>query len=274
MALMAFALTLPDLGSVRAFRRSQGIDMVFELQTFGGLRFFDDAGRELRLATQRERALLLFVALHRGAFVHRESLCAALWPDASEASGRANLRKTLWRLRSARAGAGDPGPLIVSDYQIGLDPAQLRVDLWDFVDAWARLQSKSDADLDEGAGAELTRAIGLNKGLFGLGIYDDWLVAEQRLLAETRIQAMDRMAQFYRKRGDLNQSIGWAQRALSLDPLREHLHAAIIECRYSMGDRALAIRQFHECSEVLRREVGVAPSAQVRALYDRLTAET
>jgi DNA-binding SARP family transcriptional activator len=36
------------------------------------------------------------------------------------------------------------------------------------------------------------------------------------------------------------------------------------------GERALALRQFHACRALLRRELGVEPSADTRQLYQEL----
>ena len=36
------------------------------------------------------------------------------------------------------------------------------------------------------------------------------------------------------------------------------------------GERALALRQYHSCRAILRRELGVEASAQTRALYQAL----
>ncbi|MGV6874240.1 AfsR/SARP family transcriptional regulator [Pseudochelatococcus sp. B33] len=247
--------------------------MGFSLYTFGGVRLKRPDASEAEVPTRRARALLLFLVMHRNRAVHREVICATLWPDASEASARSQLRKALWRIRVAAGPDEAQIPLIVNEYQIGLDPRRLQVDAWDFTDMLGDLELKGDGSLTDGDARRLLRALEISQGLFGQGIFDDWLLAEQESQAEARIIVMERLIAYHRVQGNLNQAISWAQKVLKMDPLREHLHASIIECRQAMGDRALAIRQFRECAEVLKREVGVAPSAQVRALYERLVRE-
>jgi DNA-binding SARP family transcriptional activator len=246
--------------------------MGYYLYTFGGMRLIRADANEAEVPTHRARALLLFLAMHRGRAVHRETLCAALWPEVCEASARSQLRKAVWRIRVAVGGEADC-PLVSNEYQVGLDPAKTQSDVWDFADALARLELKPDHDLTDEDAAALLKALECNKGLYGVGIFDDWLLAEQEAQEEAKLLAMERLVAFHRVRGNLNRAISWAQKALKIDPLREHLHALIIECRQAMGDRALALRQFHQCSDVLKREVGVAPSQQVRALYERIAAE-
>ena len=248
--------------------------MKYALITFGGLRFVRPDGAAVDVATQRAQALLLMLVLHRDRAVHRETLCAALWPGASEASARAQLRKAIWRVRSAVAEDAEGAPLIVNEYQVGLDPKRVDVDLWRFEDAMRGLELKADTDLTCDDAGTLLAALDLNRDLFGRGQFDDWLRAEQETELEARILAMERLVAFHRAHGHLDRAITWAQQALKLDPLRENMHAAIMACRGAMGDRGLALRQYRDCETVLRREIGVAPSAQVRRLYEELTAET
>ena len=247
--------------------------MVYTLITFGGLRLIRPDSTLAEVPTHRAQAFLLFLALHQGRAVHRETICAALWPGSSEASARAQLRKSLWRVKSA-AGIDQGGsPLICNEYQIGLNPARIGVDLWEFTDAMRGLELKADATLNIEDAKVLLHALDLNRDAFGRGLFDDWLLIEQEALREARISAMERLVAFHRVEGHLAQAITWAQRALKLDPLREHLHLSIIECRQAMGDRALAMRQYYDCADVLRREIGVAPSRQIQRLFESLTED-
>ena len=241
------------------------------LTTFGGLRVLRLDTSLVEVPTQRARALLLFLATHPGRAVHRETICAALWPGSGDAAARAQLRKAVWRIKSLAEAAGVAAPLICTEFQIGLDPTRIQVDLWQFNDAMRQMELKDDKALTRDDATLLLHALDLNYDLFGRGIFDDWVLPEQETLREARIIAMERLVAFHRVEGHLSQAINWAQRALKLDPLREHLHLAIIECRQAMGDRALAIRQYQVCADVLRREIGVAPSPQVQRLFASLS---
>jgi DNA-binding SARP family transcriptional activator len=245
--------------------------MGFSLITYGGLRLVRPDSSMTEIPTHRAQALLLFLVVHRESAVHRETICAALWPDSGEAAARAQLRKALWRLRTAAGTDQDAAPLFCNEYQIGLDPARIDVDLWRFNDAMRGLELKDDATLNQEDAEVLLRALDLNRDMFGRGVFDDWLLAEQGAQREARILAMERLVAFHRVKGHLSQAITWAQRALKLDPLREHLHVSIIECMQAMGDRALALRQYRDCEDVLRREIGVTPSLQVRRLFQGLS---
>ncbi|HLM67134.1 MAG TPA: bacterial transcriptional activator domain-containing protein, partial [Longimicrobium sp.] len=67
-------------------------------------------------------------------------------------------------------------------------------------------------------------------------------------------------------RGEWTQAAAYAQRLLSADPLREHVHRAVIRCHLALGDRAAALRQFETCARLLRQELETEPSAETLAL--------
>ena len=51
------------------------------------------------------------------------------------------------------------------------------------------------------------------------------------------------------------------------EPEREAFHRNLILGYAEAGEKALALRQYHACRAVLRRELGVEASPQTRALY-------
>jgi DNA-binding SARP family transcriptional activator len=57
------------------------------------------------------------------------------------------------------------------------------------------------------------------------------------------------------------------------EPEREGWHRDLMTAYAAAGERALALRQFHACRAVLRREQGVEPGAETRALYLSLLRE-
>jgi DNA-binding SARP family transcriptional activator len=59
-------------------------------------------------------------------------------------------------------------------------------------------------------------------------------------------------------------------RLLALEPEREEWHRALMLAYRASGERALALRQFHACRSVLRRELGVEPSPETQELYRRV----
>ena len=67
-------------------------------------------------------------------------------------------------------------------------------------------------------------------------------------------------------------STGAGRRCVELDPSDEVAHLALMRRHAANGDRHAALRQFERLDRALRRELGVAPGREARALRDRLLA--
>jgi tetratricopeptide (TPR) repeat protein len=70
--------------------------------------------------------------------------------------------------------------------------------------------------------------------------------------------------------GDYHAAIGYAQRLLQTDSLREEIHRRLIHLHTLNGDRAAALRAYHTCVSMLQRELGVEPGPATREAYERL----
>ena len=79
--------------------------------------------------SEKERALLAYLAMHAGEALRREHLAALLWPNTEGSSARRNLRLTLHRLREALDKAGAPQGLVTANRsEIRLEPELLELD--------------------------------------------------------------------------------------------------------------------------------------------------
>jgi len=57
------------------------------------------------------------------------------------------------------------------------------------------------------------------------------------------------------------------QTLVNLDPYRELAHRELMRCYFRLGDRAMAIRQYHLCADILREDLGVSPMQETEDLY-------
>jgi len=71
---------------------------------------------------------------------------------------------------------------------------------------------------------------------------------------------------------DHSAAIAAAEALLTLDPLAEEVHRALMVIHHRDGRQALALRQYHRCRAILERELGVAPSPETEALRRDLSA--
>ena len=192
-------------------------------------------------ATQKARAILAYLAMHRGVDVSRERLLELFWPDTDPERGRDNLRTALWSIRRCLRGAGvDADEFLTANKSVVRWSAETVVDAQDF----ERLVRGSEADL--------TAALALYKGDFLEGDYDDWAVAERERLASIFEAALGRSLR-------LSPDAQTAQLLLSRNPYDEDAYATLIDAELAAGRRMAALAYVDRCRTAMR-EIGAAPS--------------
>ena len=247
--------------------------MIFRPQTqplrihlFGGLNVYRGEQPLPGFPTQKSRGLFAFLALNHGRSHSRSTLVGRFWGDSPESVARKNLRTDIWRIRSVLEPQGvEPGSCLAVH--------QDEVALASGVDHWLDIHEFEDT-LDEAgtgepceAGARLLRhAVELYRGDLLEGVYDDWIIFERERLRLRYLDALERLIRHHDARGEWTQAAAYAQRLLASDPLREHVHRAVIRCHLALGDRAAALRQFDACVRLLRQELETEPSPETLAL--------
>lgn len=234
-----------------------------QLRILGGFAA-DSGGQPVEIAGRKNRALLAYLALQAGRMQTREKLVGLLWSDRGEAQARSSLRQALAALRRDLAGI-EPSPLAVAGDAIALDASAV----WTDAPAFEGLAVAASVE-------ELRRAVALYEGalLDGIDIrdpaFEDWLAVERRRLCELAIGALTRLTM----QSVGAEAIALGQRLVALDPLREDSHHALMQAYAAQGQIEQAIRQHHQCRDMLRRELDVAPSAKIEGLHRALREGT
>lgn len=103
-------------------------------------------GKTVGVPTRPAQSLLAYLFLNSGVSHRREKLAGLLWPDASDANARSNLRHELWRLRKAiETGLPTGREFILAD-EIGI-AVNPRADYWLDVDVLEKGSDGADADV-------------------------------------------------------------------------------------------------------------------------------
>jgi DNA-binding SARP family transcriptional activator len=215
------------------------------------------------LESARAASLLAYLLLHREAPQPRQRLAFLLWPDSTERQARTNLRHVLHNLRRAF-----PDP----DRFLDVTPRTLqwRADAPFWLDVAAFEESLSRAEREADGLAALREAVELYTGDLLEVSYDEWLLAEREQLRQRYLEALERLVALLEARGDYAQAILYAERLLRHDPLREETYRLLMRLHDARGDRARALRVYHECVATLERELGVEPSAPTREAHEAL----
>lgn len=237
--------------------------VLLQLSLLGDFECRSATGERIAFPTRKVRALLAYLAAHPGQAQRREKLAALLWGDRPEALARADLRKSLSRLRQALPAEARDG-IAADAEQVATQPEMLAVDVAQF----ERLAA-------DGTPETLERAADLYRGPFLDGFadcgegFDDWLAAERRRLDETLRVVLQRLLDHYVVTGAIDRAIQMALRLLTLDSLQESVHRTLIRL-YMYQDRVgSALDQYGRCRDLLERELGVEPDPET----ERLRAE-
>jgi TolB-like protein/DNA-binding SARP family transcriptional activator/Tfp pilus assembly protein PilF len=223
-------------------------------------------GRPVAVASKKARALLGYLALREGAEVSRGVLAGLLWGERSESQARGSLRQTLSELRAALAGSASQS-IMASKETV----AWVARSAW--IDAKVVETAAGGADHDAlGDAAELTGGElmeGLSVGEAG---FEQWLAAERerfRLLAG-RIHA--RLMERAEHDGRLEEALTHGLKLLSFDPLREHVHRALMRLYAAQGRHDAALAQYERCRRELSNQLGVRPEAETEDLARSMRA--
>jgi predicted ATPase/DNA-binding SARP family transcriptional activator/Tfp pilus assembly protein PilF len=211
-------------------------------------------GTEQPLPFERRTQLLAHLALKR-TWVARDELAALLWPELDTRLAQTNLRKALHRLQ------GLPG----AD-RLGTQGRALRIELpTDVNDFEQALREKRIAD-----------ALALRRGELLTGFDDaanapwgEWLAFERDRLRSAWRAAAQRHLQ---GEPPAAEAVALAQRLLEDDPLDEAAVRLYMDGLVRAGQGARARQAGRDFVARLRDELGVEPSAELRALNDALAA--
>lgn len=219
------------------------------LRLFAGFRLtVADRPVDLQPAARR---LLAFAALARGK-VGRAFAAYQLWPDKSEDRAKANLRSALWRLQK------------VPVRLVGTTRSELWLEESVWVDARQGVAQLRESCLEELIDGAMPYAA-LDADLLP-DWYDDWLVTERERLRQLRLSALEQQAEHLLESGRTRDAIHAALSAVAIDPLRESAHRVVIQAHAAEGNSVEAHRQYQRFEGLLSRELGIAPSRQMRAL--------
>ena len=102
------------------------------------------------------------------------------------------------------------------------------------------------------------------------GMYDDWVLTERERLRRQCVELCDQLIAGWREVGNLKTAVEYGRIRVRLEPLEEVGYRALMGLQTDAGDRAGAISTFHQCAEILDRELQVKPSQATEILVERL----
>lgn len=235
------------------------------LHLLGGFDFVG-VGATAPAFSRKARGMVAYLALQAGQAQSREKLAALLWSLNDETQARSSLRQAVSSVRKAMSVSGG-GRLLTEGANIAL-----RLD--DFEFDVARFQALVASPKPE----DLEQAVAVYRGdlLDGLGLreepFEEWLRIERERLRAIAVSVLDRLINHYTAAGDPAACMRAAMRLLTMEPLREDVHRALMRSYAAQGRINLALKQYELCREALQRELRLMPEAETRNLHEELRA--
>jgi DNA-binding SARP family transcriptional activator/predicted ATPase len=239
---------------------------------FGNLRISFAGSPVTAVNTNRLQSLIAYLILHGDMPQPRERLAFLLWPASSESQARTNLRQLLHHLK--RALPAECNLLETNHFAVRWrQDAPCAIDVVDFQ---AAIAGAAGARTENDRAREiqsLTTAAQLYEDDLLPALYDDWLTPLREDYRRRMSDALHRLATLYEEQKQYAAAIPCAERLVALDSLCEPNHQLLIRLHAANHDRSSALRAYHQCMRVLRREMGVEPGAATLELFERILKE-
>lgn len=219
--------------------------------------------------SRKTESLLAYLAFYAGTPVAKEQLAEALWPEADGDRGRHSLRMAVSSIRSAMNRADwNSMEYVLSDRNtLVLTAESVKSDVALFREAIASgKESNSTLENIEA----FSQACSLYRGPLLNGFTDDWILPQALELEELYAQTVSGLTCLLATNGDVQRAIAESRRALSLFPLREDLHVALMRVYAIAGESTAAIKQFEELEKMLDDHWGERPGRQAHEVMDSL----
>ncbi len=219
--------------------------------------------------------ILKYLISHYNRPVAKDILMDVFWPDADPEAARRNLHQAVYSLRQTLKGMQPDIQLIqFKNDSYCISP---EVVIWiDFIEFKQRVKEGRHL---EGAGQlpEAMAQYGIAEGLYQgdfleEDLYIDWPGLQRDQLHNIYLESVDRLTQYYLKRGEYTTVVTLCKRVLTRDNCDETMHKRLMESYFAQGQRNLAVRQYQNCLRALKEELDLPPSEEIVELYQRIIA--
>jgi DNA-binding SARP family transcriptional activator len=233
------------------------------IRMLGGFRVvINDECPKLRSHTAER--LLALLALRLGRSVSKSEVLSPLWPDSDGDRQAQNLRKAISDIRQViQPHADSPTILLTQGDMLWLDPDQVSTDVRQLR---FYLTGIEPTDREE----SLLAATGMYQGPLLPGMDDSWAVVHRMEIEEQFAQAVDSLILLLSKQGRHDEALRIGKQAVTVAPLREDIHVALMRAYGAAGLRSQAIRQFEELETLLADEWGEAPSPKSLKAFEEI----
>jgi predicted ATPase/DNA-binding SARP family transcriptional activator len=239
----------------------------------------------ITLTNRKAIGLLAYLLIESDHEHSREFLLGLLWPDLPTPAAQNNLRVTWAHLQKALGmSASEAQPTLIGDrlalrFNIlsdhELDVARFRA----LIEA-CRVHSHAHQDDCAECAARLTQALELVRGdfleEFSLGDcdqFDDWLLIQRQHFRLQVTSALEQLAAFHERTGQLAEAERAIRRLLEYDPLSESAYRHLMRVLARSDQRSAALDAYEKFRRVLATELGLAPAVETVTIAEQIRTQ-
>lgn len=231
--------------------------ILLSIRLFGELSAIDHRGNALSIGRVRTQALIVYLALKIGGKSSLSELAALLFDDVGAADDvRALVSDLRYALRFV------PQDILVDDGQtVRFNRDTVEVDAHRFSELVGAPSINSIRKA-----AEIYRGDLLPGFTTGMRAFDEWLAERRLTFWRGALAIFGSLLTTQIRAGWWEEALETAGHLLDLDPSQEVVHRTMIRLQLEQGRPEAALRRYHECREILRRDYGREPSDETERL--------
>lgn len=97
---------------------------------------------------------------------------------------------------------------------------------------------------------------------------------QREQIRNSYLEITDRLSTYYADKGEYSATIALCQKILAQDNCFEAAHRRLMQSYLALGQRHLAVRQYHTCTQTLKAELDIAPSEEIESLYRQIVTSS
>ncbi len=230
-----------------------------------------DGPNVVNVGTHKQRAVLALLALQVGEVVSRDVVIDRLWGTQAPTSAVFTVRSLVSRLRRVLQSADGAFTVETKDpgWVLRADPE--RIDAGRFAALLVAARAAQSRGEPAAAAATLRQALDLWRGdaladVVGAG----YLAAEATHLNETRLQAVEDLAEAELAAGWAADALAHLESHVAAHPLRERAWGQLMVALYHLGRQVDALRAYQRLRDLLDHEFGLEPTPALTDLQARI----
>jgi LuxR family transcriptional regulator, maltose regulon positive regulatory protein len=223
---------------------------------------------------RKTKRLLKYVILSPAHTLSRDEIVDRLWGDLEPQAANSNFYRALYdarRILEPQAPRSHSSYLALAGGLLRLEGTALQsIDVDQFVAAVESGQRAIRYGDSDKARSELETAVNLYTGdLFSDDLYDTWIEPQREHLRRLYQESLAGLAELATAAGEPQRAAAYLQKIMNADCSREEICLQLIEQLLLLDRRTQALRCAEACEKSLA-ELGITPSAQLRAMSERL----